>query len=241
MRFKKFMSPARGFKFNSEGTALATNAGAAAPAADQKTQAGNEGVDVFNGLNLGTDEINAIKSNKKVLDVFTSLMDSKRDANNEARERRLELDRIKLEQANSAKKVAEEQGKFKELYEQSEKQLKDLQESVKVNSIRNKIEVKAIQEGIKNPDYLKLFDLDGLEVDDSGNVKGLDKKFKDFKASHPDLFKTSERVEPTSTRPQLVNSMSDVSQLKEIANKDRSNANIARYFAAVSGAAKNGV
>ena len=188
---------------------------------------------------MSEDVVASLKANSKILDLVSGLVSSKRDATKEAKQRRLELEGLKQSQEAAATKQAQEQGKFKELYESTASELTKMRESIKANTLKSKLEIEGVKEGIKSPEYLKLLDVSGLEIDESGEISGLKEKFTAFKKTHPDLFASKGApTEPTSNRPMLKNTLSDVEKLKSIAEKDRSTSNVAAFYAAHL--AKNG-
>lgn len=82
-----------------------------------------------------------------------------------------ELEALKAEQAENARKAQEEQGKYKELYEQAKAELdakgKEILQVKKIDAIKTALR----NSNAKNPDVaIKLLDLDKVALLEDGNV-----------------------------------------------------------------------
>lgn len=61
--------------------------------------------------------------------------------------------------------------------------------------LQSEAKVKLAEEGIKNTDrVLKLIDLSDVDLDDEGNIKGLDEQFESVKEDFPEIFDPKKRA-----------------------------------------------
>lgn len=96
---------------------------------------------------------------------------------------------LKAQQEEAEKKAAEESGKFKELYEAETAKNKEFQEKLKTNAIDSDISSEALKLGAKNPAAVqKLIERKAIEIDDDGNVTGVQEALKALQESDPYLF-----------------------------------------------------
>jgi hypothetical protein len=118
--------------------------------------------------------------------------DSKDFANMRAKIAKIEKEneKLKKDKEDNEKKALEEQGKFKELYEQT---LKEKEEIKKANQVREqsiKIEKALIEAGI-NKDSLEFITpslVSQMSFDDSGNISNLDSIVGQLVINKPTLF-----------------------------------------------------
>jgi hypothetical protein len=126
------------------------------------------------------------------LSVDIKTEDSKDFANMRAKIAKIEKEneKLKKDKEDNEKKALEEQGKFKELYEQT---LKEKEEIKKANQVREqsiKIEKALIEAGI-NKDSLEFITpslVNQMSFDDSGNISNLDSIVGQLVINKPTLF-----------------------------------------------------
>lgn len=105
----------------------------------------------------------------------------RRKAHTEAEAKAAEL-QAKFDEAEKAK--LEEQGKFKELYEGSQKKLDDLNKRL----IRQEIKVHAQKEGLIDLDVAELIVADKVTLSTDGKIVGAEEAVASFKTAKPNLF-----------------------------------------------------
>ena len=99
-----------------------------------------------------------------------------------------ELEKISREREEARVKEATEQGKFKDLYE-AEKRSRAAAEGAATRKIKAaEVRSVAVEQGIVSRAVAKLIPLEGVEVDDDGNVTGALEAVQKFKESEPALF-----------------------------------------------------
>ena len=230
---KRFKLAAVGFKMSPDGLAGGESVQTGTQAPDQSVPAG-AGDDLLAGLNLGADELKALKANEALLGVVTSLVDSKRRANEEAKSHREKIESQTKAEAERSRKESYEQGKFKELYEAEKAKYQELESKLKQTAVKAQLDVLSVKEGIKKPEYLKLFDTSALEVGDDGKLVGADKAFSDFKKNNPELFSQPTQPTPSPVKPGIMYQGHDVAK-NDIFLKAKQNptpANLAAVLAA---------
>lgn len=121
-------------------------------------------------------------------DSIAKLLEAKRAANEEAKERRLELEKINVEKDEAEKKKLEEEGKFKELAEKAEAKATALEEKTKELFIDQALQVEAMKQGIVDVDGVRLADRSKVSIDEAHNVTGADEAIKDLMTRKPYLF-----------------------------------------------------
>lgn len=121
-------------------------------------------------------------------DAVAKLLEAKRDANAEAKEKRLELEKINAEKSEAEKKKLEEEGKFKELAEKAADEAEALKKKTKELFIDQELQLEAMKQGIVDIDGIKLADRSKIEIDDVHNVTGADEAIKDLMKDKPYLF-----------------------------------------------------
>jgi hypothetical protein len=108
------------------------------------------------------------------------------------KERALENQRILDEKKAEDQKKEEEQKikdqKFEELFNDEKKKNEDMITKFNNQKIDNALMVKAMKEGIKKGDYVRLIDKSTVKMDDTGKVTGVDEVIESFKKDNPDLF-----------------------------------------------------
>ena len=223
MRFKHVL--ARAVKFDSDSGAGGTSAGNTDGTGNQQKTAEPQ-KNVLDGFDLDESIKSALTKDENLSKFALSLLDSKKHANAEAKKYRQELEKLQQKEAEASKKLLEEQGKFKELYEKSESSRTELLDRIKKQSIDFQLTEIANAEGIKKKEYIKLFDHSSLKISDEGVIEGLGDAFSEFKKANADLFKSSEpSVNPYSPKP-VNKTGGDMSSI-DIARKEPTMRNIA--------------
>lgn len=123
----------------------------------------------------------------------------------------LEAERAELLKYKEERERAdlEKEKRFEELAakerERAEKLVQDHQrqlEAFNARLIRTELKAKAIAAGILDPDDVKAMDLDGVEVDDEGEVIGVDDVIAAYREKKPHWFRATETDEPnTEAKP----------------------------------------
>lgn len=121
-------------------------------------------------------------------DAIQKLLDAKRTANAEAKEKRLELEKINIEKTEAEKKKLESEGKFKELAEKSEAKASALEKKTQELFIDQALQVAAMKKGIIDIEGIKLANRSMVTIDETHNVTGADEAIKDLLERKPYLF-----------------------------------------------------
>jgi hypothetical protein len=129
-----------------------------------------------------------LKGNDELLKTLTHNLTAKREANAEAKKYREELEALKATAKKAENEKLKEKGEFKKLYDEAQSQLDLKNGQIKQMAIQSKLSILAAQAGIKKAEYLKLFDTQGIELDENFQVQGLDEKFVQFKQNNLELF-----------------------------------------------------
>ena len=193
------------------------------------TPADSGQADLLAGIEITEEKKAALLADPALKGILESLISSKRNANKEAKDRGDELKILRAEKSqrdkdsqDAATKQAEEKGQFQDLYTKSNAELEALKNQFSKQAIDNQISKIAAKEGIKKDEYIKLFDVAGLEKQEDGTLKGLDAKFLDFKKSNLDLFKSNlPAVTPTNAQPNY-NGVTPVPNAKKVYGKSAS-------------------
>ena len=191
--------------------------------------------DLLKNLNLTQEQLVKVKADSEVLTILTHNITAKRDANQEAKTFREKLEALEKEKADVNKAELEKQGEFKKLYEESIAKLAEKDAKMKDQTIATELKLKFAQEGLKNNDYLKLFDKAELKIDDDLNITNLDEKVKLFKEKYPDFFKEAEKSKPNvdSSRPGVKSQVDETDELKLLkanAEKTKLPRDLAKYM-----------
>ncbi|ROZ58667.1 hypothetical protein EEB12_01150 [Rhodococcus sp. WS1] len=104
-----------------------------------------------------------------------------------------ELDQIREALKNANGESASNRHKVKEL-EQQVQALSETAERVTAKYRQVQIDAELERNGITNTKITKLLDLDQIELDDEGNVTGLDEQIESVKSEFPELFETKRSV-----------------------------------------------
>jgi hypothetical protein len=127
-------------------------------------------------------------------------------------ELREENKRFRLQAAENAKKAEEAEKKAREQLakesreslEKIEKLQKDYEQRTKTDEqriIKGELKTAALQAGLKNIDYLQLFDKSKLKLSEDGEVIGIDDAINDVKTKYPDLFKAASSANQDADAP----------------------------------------
>ncbi|WP_158170904.1 phage scaffolding protein [Rhodococcus sp. JT-3] len=104
-----------------------------------------------------------------------------------------ELDQIREALKTANGESAANRHKVKEL-EQQVQALSETAERVTAKYRQVQIDAQLERNGITNTKITKLLDLDQIELDDEGNVTGLDEQIQSIKSEFPELFETKRSV-----------------------------------------------
>lgn len=212
----------------------AEEAAAAKAAADAAAAAeNNEDAKFLEGLELPAAQIEILKSNKELFSAFKHQIESKRDANAEAKKHRLAAEKLAKEKADAEAAALADQGKFKDLYELEKKKNEESAKQFRDLRIQSELQRVAAEKGIKKVEYVKLFDASKLELDETGNVKGLE-AFDQFAKDNADLFgERKPPITPDPTKPGITNPagspLEELKKLEDAAKTTRSASALAAY------------
>lgn len=132
-----------------------------------------------------------LQSYKEKAEKVDSLKEQLETANEEIKTRDNQIEELKNNVGDNDE-LKQELEKYKEQNANYDQKLKDVQ-------LNKAIEVSLAKENaIKPEQVIKLIDTDKLEVDDNGNVKGLDDYMGNFKEENSHLF---EQPKPTGNSP----------------------------------------
>lgn len=125
-----------------------------------------------------------LQSYKEKAEKIDSLKEQLETANKEIKTRDNQIEELKNNVGDNDE-LKQELEKYKEQNANYDQKLKDVQ-------LNKAIEVSLAKEkAIKPEQVIKLIDKDNLEVDDNGNVKGLDDYMSEFKKENEHLFEQS--------------------------------------------------
>lgn len=129
--------------------------------------------------------------------------------------------RAKLESIEKAK--AEEQGKYKELFEKSEASRQEMMQKVAKATIKSKIGELATKKGCQNLDaLLKLGNSSLLEFDiDSGEVNGADLYIEDAMKNFDFLFSSKKQLTVNGATPGGAAPTKKITKLSDLSVNDR--------------------
>ena len=183
--------------------------------------------DVLAGLNLSEAELNALKANENLLGLVTHLTEQKRNANAEAKKHREMIEKVEGEKKAQQEEQLKQQGEYQKLYEEAQQTLTQKDEMIKKSLITGELNRLAGMHGLAKAEYLKLLDVQGLEVDlDSLTVKGAEALFKAFKEENPNLFTGNSVANTDKSQPKTTEVKSDklafYNQIKARKNKNTS-------------------
>lgn len=97
--------------------------------------------------------------------------------------------------------LAELKSKSASEMEEAKKQIENaaqVKTTLESKLILSELKAKAIYEGIKDVDFLKMIDTSSLSLDETGQVKGIDDILGSFKAAKPDLFGSDKKSSSSS-------------------------------------------
>lgn len=113
----------------------------------------------------------------------------------EARGRRLKLKEAEVEVSvlkgkldEVDKKVMEEQGNYKALYESEKQKHDETVQAFKARIVRESIKTEALAKGIIDSELSELINISDVTIDDDGRVSGISEAVDAYKAAKPHLF-----------------------------------------------------
>lgn len=111
-------------------------------------------------------------------------------ANKEAKERREKLEAIDAAEKERKDKDLSELDQLRKKFEESERKTQELAQRQRESAIRHAVEMAATQNRFHDPqDAYRQADLSGIEVDDQGQVSGVDAAIKALVSKKPYLIK----------------------------------------------------
>lgn len=173
--------------------------------------------EILKGVDLPSEKLEVIKKDPDLLKLFEHNLKAKREANQEAKANREKLEKLENERKAKEEEALAKKGEFESLYKKSKEELTAKDQKIKDMLIQKELGIHAVQLGIKNADYLKLFDVNDLEVDlDSLTVKNVESKLKKFKETYPDFFGEAKKVEVNNDKPNNRGEIPDDDELKKL-------------------------
>ena len=134
-----------------------------------------------------------IKALQNDPDGIIGLRDQKRKANAEAKELRLELQKLKASEAERDQEKLKKDGEFEKLSEKLTLENATKAEKFRVRMIEKELQVEAINLKIRNKNDVKLASMDGVDFnDDSLEVTGAKEAIEKLKETSPYLFHDGE-------------------------------------------------
>lgn len=135
-----------------------------------------------------------IPDNQKKWLKKTAKQNSTRSA--ELNEAKAKLSELEKKEADRQRKQDEEQGNWKKIAEENEQKLKAKDEKLMRAEVRNA----AIKEGIVDPSLVDLLPMEGIALDEQGNVSGAEKLIAKYKKEKAYLFGAQSKAkEPEGT------------------------------------------
>ena len=124
-----------------------------------------------------------------------------------------ELKKLKAAQEKAEQDKLAEGGKFKELHEKAQGDLKAMQARL----IQAEVKAIAVREGIADLDFVRLADLAGVSIEDDGSVSGAAEAIAALKAAKPILFgvTTTTHQVPGTAKPGKVGTAGGFSTLED--------------------------
>ena len=179
--------------------------------------------DVLSGLTISDEARKQLQGNKELLGIVAQNLQTKRDANAEAKAMREQLDALGLEQKKKEDEELKQKGEFEKLYKKSQKDVEERDAKLNQMAIKNKLSILAAQKGLRKAEYLRLFDTSDLVIDNAGEIAGLDQKFEKFFSDNPELFNGSGATVPSteSGRPQISTTVNPSDRYAELQQKAR--------------------
>jgi hypothetical protein len=142
-----------------------------------------------------------IASIMKDPDAVAKLLHTKRAANAEAKQLRLEKEALEQKQKEAEAAKLKEEGKYKELAEKAEGDLKTKDAAFRVRIIKMALKIEAAKQGISDPDLIELIDTTEVKIDDSYNVLNAEEVINSFKEKKPAFFEKKEGDEDDGSDP----------------------------------------
>lgn len=118
------------------------------------------------------------------------MLEELRKLRREAKDRRLKLEAYEAEEKKRKDAELSETQKAQARQAELEAQLDAVNKKLKADSLRHAVEIAAARANFINPEDVIRYDLDGVTVDDDGNVNGVDKALEALAKKRPNLIKT---------------------------------------------------
>ena len=150
----------------------------------------DESASILSNLKLSEEAAKQLQGNEELLKVITHNLEAKRNANQEAKTYREQLENLQAQQKAAEEERLKKKGEYESLYNNTLEELTTERNKVNQAVIGGKLEALAARKGLRKSQYLKMFDTSGLVVDENLNVPDLEAKFEVFFNENPDLFGT---------------------------------------------------
>jgi len=142
-----------------------------------------------------------IASIMKDPDAVAKLLQTKRAANAEAKQLRLEKEALEQKQKDAENAKLKEEGKYKDLAEKAETDLKTKDAAFRIRIIKMALKIEAAKQGISDPDLIELIDTAEAKIDDSYNVLNAEDVINAFKEKKPAFFEKKEEGDDEDNGP----------------------------------------
>jgi len=173
--------------------------------------------EILKGVDLPSEKLEIIRKDKDLLKLLEHNLKAKREANQEAKANREKLEKLEADKKAKEEESLKKKGEFESLYNKSKEELTAKDQKIKDLLIQKSIEVQAVQLGIKKASYLKLLDVDELEVDlETLTVKNVESTLKKFKEENPDFFGEAKKVDVNNDKPNNRGEIPDDDELKKL-------------------------
>lgn len=158
--------------------------------------------EILKGVDLPSEKLEIIRKDKDLLKLLEHNLKAKREANQEAKANREKLEKLENEKKAKDEEALVKKGEYEKLYNKSKEELTAKDAKIKDMLIQKEIGMKAVELGIKKASYLKLLDVEALEVDlESLTVKGVENALNKFKDENPDFFGEPKKIEVNNDKP----------------------------------------
>ncbi len=135
------------------------------------------------------EEDKKLESMVKDKDAAKALIEAKRKANAEAKEYRLKVEAYEKEKKENEDKGLKDEKKWEELSSKKEAELEEHKAKFIKQTKIAALKMEAIKQNIKDPDDVRLIDLENVKIDDSYNVENAQEIVEEFKGNKAHLFK----------------------------------------------------
>jgi hypothetical protein len=143
-----------------------------------------------NGAGDGDDKTDpSIKEIMGSPDSVKDLLEKKRAANAEAKKYRLQLEKVKKDQAEADAKKLKDQEKYKELSEKLQGEKETAEGKFKTQVVKLALRIEASKQGITDPDLIDLIDTSDVKISEDYEVENAAEVITAFKEKKPNFFK----------------------------------------------------